>query len=85
MTKQMILQYFCDINMVYNDSSKYDSLAKMIDELLEDRPELVRCKDCKWRGIEYGYTKGWCEKNHGSFLDEDFFCADGERREDGAG
>ena len=41
MTKQEILQYFCDINMAYNDSSKYDTLARMIDELLKEQEEEI--------------------------------------------
>ena len=33
MTKQDILDYFNDINQVYNDSSRLDSLSNMIDEM----------------------------------------------------
>jgi len=48
-----------------------------------DAVPVVRCKDCKqyktiftWNGKEYKA----CEKNpHG---DEDWFCADGERKDD---
>lgn len=36
MTKQEILDYFKDINFMYNDSSKMDTLSKMLDELIED-------------------------------------------------
>ena len=35
MTKQDILDYFNDINQVYNDSSRLNSLSNMIDEMLE--------------------------------------------------
>ena len=35
MTKQDILDYFNDINTVYNDSTRLDSLSNMIDEMLE--------------------------------------------------
>lgn len=50
----------------------------------EDRPEIVRCKNCK-HGTDpiLPYRKGcvWCERvnRHNS---EDWFCADGERRDD---
>ena len=35
MTKQDILDYFNDINQVYNDCTRLDSLSNMIDEMLE--------------------------------------------------
>jgi len=35
MTKQDILDYFNDINQVYNDSTRLDTLSNMIDEMLE--------------------------------------------------
>lgn len=35
MTKQAILDYFKDINEVYNDSGRHDSLSRMLDALLE--------------------------------------------------
>lgn len=57
MTKQEILDRFRDINEVYNDSSRYDSLSRMLDELLkeqeavkpvplEDEFGLYRCGKC---------------------------------------
>ena len=51
-------------------------------------PELVRCKDCKHRHT-YPETYGaeidgkwcyWCEL-HRSWESDDWFCADGERKE----
>lgn len=33
MTKEDILKYFDDINFVYNDCSRHDSLSNMLDEL----------------------------------------------------
>ena len=33
MTKQDILDYFNDINQVYNDSTRLDTLSNMIDEM----------------------------------------------------
>ena len=42
-----------------------------------DRPEVVRCKDCKhWHD---GITTT-CDINHGNGYPPDWFCADGERR-----
>ena len=40
MTKQEILNVFRDINFAYNDSSKYETLSGLIDELLKE-PEAV--------------------------------------------
>mgnify|MGYP003303656191 CR=1 FL=1 len=39
MTKEKILQTFEDINLVYNDCTRYDTLKRMLDELQEP------CKD----------------------------------------
>ena len=33
MTKEQILEYFKDINLMYNESTRYDDLSRMIDEL----------------------------------------------------
>lgn len=37
MTKQGILDHFKDINEAYNDCTRFDSLSRMIDELLESK------------------------------------------------
>ena len=45
---------------------------------------VVRCKDCKWRKKEFGWNgkEYWvCDKLHHGFTD-DFYCADGERKDD---
>lgn len=85
MTKQEILNYFSDINFVYNDSSKHDTLARMLDELLKEQPEIVRCKDCKHL-FDGEHTKNCCDvlMEKAGWLKEisvspDWFCADGER------
>lgn len=46
--------------------------------------ELVRCKDCIHRfvgGENVRYNV--CERNHNRVQSDDWFCADGERRDDG--
>ena len=67
--------------------------AKRILKLLEEQPEIVRCKDCKWwdkksKESPYGYCHA-CKHGHISEHWEigiyrtytgDWFCADGERR-----
>ena len=40
MTKQNILEYFNDINHVYNDCTKYDVLESMLNEL-QDPSDLL--------------------------------------------
>lgn len=40
MTREEILQTFSDINYAYNNSTKYDTLKRMLDELTEP------CEDC---------------------------------------
>ena len=62
-----------------------------------DAVEVVRCKDCKHRIVNEHYSeKGYmileaiCELDTGDFFElgrcaenDEWFCADGERREDG--
>ena len=49
MTKQEILDYFKDINFMYNNASMHDTLSSMLDRLLENRPEVVPCSKCERR------------------------------------
>ena len=35
MSKEAILDYFKDINIMYNDCTRYDTLKHMLDELQE--------------------------------------------------
>ena len=59
-TKQELLNYFSDINEMYNNPFMYQTLSNMIDELLEQQP----CEDCKVKkeayiqGYDYG-VKDW--------------------------
>lgn len=64
----------------------------MVDalELLKEQPQIVRCKDCKHRPTypeAYGANVNgewcyWCEL-HGAWKHDDWFCADGEVKQDG--
>lgn len=82
MTKQGILDYFKDINEMYNDCTRLDSLSRMLDELLEsipqkpETPELIRCKDCKYHDEEDG--KNFCDCGD---RPDDWFCADWKMKE----
>ena len=50
-----------------------------------DRVDVVRCGDCRW-GKPYGKLIGCENENCGhspaSLVDADWFCADGERRDE---
>lgn len=82
MTKQEILDYFKDINEAYNDCTRFDSLSRMLDELLESIPQIVRCNDCikcqavNRRNLPPGmYCPVICAD-----VDPLFYCALGTRR-----
>ncbi len=81
------------ISDVYENKNIY----QMIDEVSTvDAVSVVRCKDCKWwdklDGTSYGYCqacKHWYMSDHWEIsiyrtYEGDWFCADGERREDDA-
>ena len=42
--------------------------------------EIVRCKDCKHWERDVVFSDGWCRGKHQG--NPDWFCADGERREE---
>lgn len=75
----------------------FKSMERTVDKLtkaIADAEPAVRCKDCKWFDKEPGGTYGYCHAaKHGFYSQhweisiyrtykEDFYCADGERREE---
>ena len=48
--------------------------------LLKEQETVVRCKDCRWRSNHGATSTKWlpCMDNR---YDDDWFCADGERKE----
>lgn len=81
------------------DWADADSFMQGIDEVIyeiDNAPtvnavEVVRCKDCRYYEImqlkrdgtdDRRYKPSLCVLHNRNF-DEDYFCADGERREDG--
>ena len=51
--------------------------VKMAIALLKEQPDIVRCRDCKWRS-----GKGFCKHpdgGAGNICPANWFCADGER------
>lgn len=83
-----ILEYF-DGYCEFGYSRKQIEEAATIDAV-----EVVRCKDCRWWDKREGSNYGYCHAaKHGYYsrnweisiyrtYGEDFFCADGEVRED---
>lgn len=77
----------CHVPGACRDCSKYKEghppLSCMEDllndalELLKEQPEIVKCKDCAFRDPR----DGMCEHVL-QMRDPDWYCADGERRDD---
>ena len=62
--------------------------CKKIIELLESQAQVVRCKDCKWRGNKKKCIVAFVADKQEFplfFYDNrgEWFCADGERKDDG--
>lgn len=69
---------FHDIDFAYNNSSAHDTLSTMLDELLKDQPEVVRCKDCAyWQDNNDGYPHTDCKWNQDETPDPDDYCSGG--------
>ena len=69
---------------------KIDNVPKFYEWLdtlpTVDAVEVVRCKDCKYALMTYGGECKYCDvwdAEGEMYLDGDFYCAFGERREDG--
>lgn len=67
MTKQDILEHFKDINQAYNNSSEFDTLSRMLDELKID---VILCKDCELKEV--------CITSRG----DEWYCGDARQKID---
>lgn len=56
------------------------AFESMPNWLNEKRPEVVRCKDCKFAIAEFDDGERFCEPK-GEWHDPDYFCADGKLKE----
>ena len=77
----------------YVDSGRFNAIQTEVNQVLdcieyeiEDAPsiEIVRCKECKYAHMTYGGECKYCDKwslEDSLYLDGDFFCSYGERRE----
>lgn len=63
---------------------KVVSIKDVMDAPTIDAVEVVRCKDCRYRYVDGENVRyNVCELNHNKVQSDEWFCADGERREDG--
>lgn len=61
------------------DIDTHDVIDLLKEQPTVDAVPVVRCKDCQWFDANDDYYDSYCDKN-GISVEEDFFCADGERR-----
>ena len=78
-----------------DDDYKRECITELINGVPSAQPEIIRCKDCRWwdRRAD-GSPMGYCHAcKHGHYsrhweisiirtYEENFFCADAERRTD---
>ena len=69
-------EYFVPSSSTNNPNYLYVSMKTINDAPTIDAVEVVRCKDCKKR-----YTP-WCFAHRHGESKDDFFCADGEVKND---
>ena len=100
-SKQAILNSFKRLCDLCGKMEKYNgvmcracSLDDAIDIVDDMKPEVIRCRDCKWWQKDDHYPFGYCNAiKHGCYTEhwdisisrkykEDFFCADAEPREE---
>lgn len=76
----MLDQHGCPI------SDAYFAIDKAIEALKQqtvDAVPVVRCRDCRHRYVDGENVRyNVCELNHNKVQSDEWFCADGERRED---
>lgn len=59
---------------------KVEELEERIAIMMEGKPEIVMCKDCKHKEESVSPSwEAWCNRFHFG-CDLDWFCADGERK-----
>ena len=61
MTKQEILDKFNDIDFVYNDSSKHETLSRMLDELLKEQEARIQKYEYVFDFLGIGFRQ-WATK-----------------------
>ena len=74
-----------DREKVINDQQReIEELEERLAIVLEGQPEIVRCKNCKYGSkpilFQNYQNVTWCNQ-HSTSHNDDWFCADGIRRE----
>lgn len=65
------------------DRNAYDRCEYALTVYGKEIVHVVRCKDCKWWCTDCMPEEfGWCDATVNRSTDEDWFCADGERKDD---
>ena len=65
----------------YSDTYDKECIIGILEEVpTADVVEVVRCKDCEYYQRDLMWGHGYC---YGQKRKEDWFCADGRRRDDG--
>lgn len=60
-----------------------ETIGDLVDGLWTGGKRLVRCRDCRHRYVDGENVRyNVCELNHNKVQSDEWFCADGERRED---
>ena len=59
---------------------EYEQMIRPLE--CEVQPEVVRCGECN-HSITYNVVKYVCCEMHNTYPNENYFCADAERRTDG--
>ena len=71
--------YFRGMEMMEPQNKQWGEFADAMDEMVSTTIPVIRCKECKF-WINAGIIKS-CKKHLGFGYFENWFCADGERRE----
>jgi len=92
LTNEIMSQWGCDPKYYENDTDLVTAIHACADvrmiRLIAKAPtvdmvEVVRCNDCVHHKDAPQTTDVWCDRLDG-LLPKDWFCADGERREEDA-
>lgn len=80
-SRQAAIDNLLSINEVVPKNKLIDKndAVKMLVRLPSAQPGIVRCRECKHRLPAFGGVY-ICDRLWDQFIDDDFFCADGERR-----
>lgn len=85
-SRQALMKEFADFVKRSNNSDfvptpTWNDAVSLVGSMPSaDAVEVVRCRECKYWEYDAIFYDGWCRGKHQG--NPDWFCADGERRED---